>query len=194
MIRKTFLRAAGAATLLLAAGAAAAHPGHGAVGLAEGLVHPLGIDHLLAMVAVGLWSAAALPPGRQALGPLAFIAAMSVGAVLAFAGLSLPFVEAGVAASVLACGALLAFNRRVPAGAGLALIALAATLHGFAHGAELPAGAGAAGYALGFLAGTATLHAGGLAAGLALRARGPRLWQALGALFGIAGLMLLARL
>lgn len=194
MNRKNLLRCAGAAVLLATAGSASAHPGHGAASLAEGLAHPLGLDHLLAMVAVGLWSAAALPRERQWAGPLAFLAAMSAGALLAFAGLALPFVEAGIAASVLLFGAMLAFARRVPAGTGLALIAAAAALHGFAHGAELPLGASVAGYALGFLATTAALHGSGLAVGLALRERGPRLWQALGASFGLAGLALLARL
>ncbi len=194
MIRKQLLRATGAAALLLAAGSASAHPGHGVASLAAGLAHPLGLDHLLAMVAVGLWSAAALPRERQWQGPLAFLLAMSAGAALGLAGLVLPFTETGIAASVLVFGVMLAFARRIAPGAGLALIAGAAALHGLAHGAELPAGASVAGYAFGFLATTALLHGGGLAAGLALRERGARLWQLMGASFGLAGLALLARL
>lgn len=193
MTTKTMLRAAAAAALLLAAGGAAAHPGHGATGLAAGLAHPLGLDHLLAMVAVGLWSAAALAGPRRWLGPLAFLSAMTAGALLAVAGLVLPFVEQGLAASVLVFGALLAFATRVPAAAGLALIAMTASLHGFAHGSELPPGASATAYALGFLASTALLHAGGLGLGATLRERSARLWQAGGALLGLAGLVLLAR-
>lgn len=193
MIRKNLFRTACAAVLLLAAGTASAHPGHGASSLFEGLVHPLGADHLLAMLAVGLWSAAALPGQRRWLGPLAFLSAMSAGALLAIAGVVPPFVETGVAASVLVFGAMLACAPRVPAAPGLALVALAASLHGAAHGAELPVGASVAGYALGFLASTAALHAGGIGLGVALRERGMRLWQAMGALLGAAGLVLLAR-
>jgi urease accessory protein len=191
--KMTFVRSTAAIALLLAAGSAAAHPGHGATGLLEGLAHPLGADHLLAMVAVGVWSAAVLTGARRWLGPLAFLAAMSAGALLAFAGLSLPFVEGGIALGVVAFGAMLALGARVPAGLGLALIAMAATLHGFAHGAELPAGASVVGYGLGFLATTTLLHTGGVGLGLVLRARSTRFWQIGGALLGSAGLLLLAR-
>ena len=163
---RTWQRGGVAAAALLGAGAALAHPGHGAAfSLGEGLAHPFGTDHLLAMVAVGVWSAAALPSGRRWAGPAAFLAAMALGAVLAMAGLALPFVEAGVAASLLVFGAMLVGATRVPAGAGLALIGAAAALHGVAHGAELPAGASAAGYLLGFLATTALLHGGASASG-----------------------------
>lgn len=193
MNRKNLLRATGAVLLLAAAGSASAHPGHGSASLLAGLAHPLGLDHLLAMVAVGLWSAAALPRERAALGPLAFLAAMVGGATLALSGLVLPFVETGIAASVLVFGAMLAFPRHVGTGAGLALIAAAAGLHGFAHGAELPLGASVAGYALGFLASTAALHAGGLGLGVLLRERGALAWRVLGGLTGLAGLALLVR-
>jgi urease accessory protein len=193
MTRNNLLRGACAAALLLAAGAASAHPGHGATSLFEGLVHPLGADHLLAMVAVGLWSAAALPGRRRWLGPLTFLSAMSAGALLGIAGVALSFVETGVAASVLVFGAMLACAPRLPAAPGLALVALAALLHGLAHGAELPVGASVAGYTLGFLASTAALHAGGVGLGVVLRERGARLWQAMGALLGLAGLVLLVR-
>lgn len=182
---------------LLGAGAAFAHPGHGATAsLAEGLAHPFGIDHLLAMVAVGTWSAAALPAGRRWAGPATFLAAMTIGAMLAMAGLALPLlgtpIEAGVAASLLVFGLMLAFAARVPTGTGLVLIAAAASLHGIAHGAELPLGASALGYALGFLATTALLHTGGVGLGLALRQRATALMQAIGAVLGATGLVLLA--
>jgi urease accessory protein len=196
MKTRTWGRAGVALAVLLGTGAAVAHPGHGAASLAEGLAHPFGIDHLLAMVAVGVWSAAALPAGRRWAGPASFLAAMTMGAALAMAGLALPLVgghiEAGVAASLLVFGAMLVFTTRVPMGAGLALIAAAASLHGFAHGAELPLGASATGYALGFLATTALLHAGGVGLGLALRQRATALMQATGALLGATGLVLLA--
>lgn len=192
---KTFnvLRGAAALGLVLAAGSACAHTGHGTSSLFEGLVHPLGLDHLLAMVAVGVWSAAAFDGARRWIAPLTFLTAMTVAALLAMGGVTLPFVEQGLALSVLMFGAMLAFAKRVPAAPGLALVAAAAALHGLAHGAELPAGANAAGYALGFLATTAALHAAGVGLGLALRERGERLWQAGGALLGAAGLVLLAQ-
>lgn len=187
------LRGAAALGLLLAAGTASAHTGHGTESLFEGLAHPLGLDHLLAMVAVGVWSAAAFDGARRWIAPLTFLAAMTAAALLAIAGLALPFVEHGIAASVVVFGAMLAFAKRVPALPGLALVAAAAALHGVAHGAELPAGASVSGYAIGFLAATAALHAGGVGLGLALRERGPWLWRCGGALLGSAGLVLLAR-
>ncbi len=187
------LRGAAALALALAAGTAAAHTGHGTESLYEGLAHPLGLDHLLAMVAVGVWSAAAFEGAGRWLAPLTFLGAMTAAALLAMAGVTLPFVEHGIALSVAMFGAMLAFPRRVPALPGLALVAAAAALHGMAHGAELPAGASAAGYALGFLATTAALHAGGVGLGTLLRNRGARLWQAGGALLGVTGLALLAR-
>jgi len=193
---RTWQRAGAAAAALLGAGAALAHPEHGAAfSLGRGLMHPFGVDHLLAMVAVGVWSAAALPSGRRWAGPAAFLAAMALGAGLAMAGLAPPIaghVEAGVAASLLVFGAMLVFAARVPAGTGLALVAAAASLHGVAHGVELPAGASAAGYALGFLATTALLHGGGLGLGLVLRRRAVALMQPAGAVLGTAGLVLLA--
>lgn len=187
------LRGAAALGLALAAGTASAHTGHGTESLFQGLAHPLGLDHLLAMVAVGVWSAAAFDGARRWIAPLTFLAAMTAAALLAMAGLALPFVEHGIALSVAMFGAMLAFAKRVPAAPGLALVAAAAALHGLAHGAELPAGASVAGYALGFLATTAALHAGGVGLGVALRERGAWIWRSGGALLGLAGVVLLAR-
>lgn len=187
------LRGAAALGLALAAGTASAHTGHGTESLFQGLAHPLGLDHLLAMVAVGVWSAAAFDGARRWIAPLTFLVAMTAAALLAMAGLSLPFVEHGIALSVLMFGTMLAFAKRVPAAPGLALVAAAAALHGMAHGAELPAGASVAGYALGFLATTAALHAGGVGLGVALRERGAWIWRSGGALLGLAGVVLLAR-
>lgn len=187
------LRGAAALGLALAAGTASAHTGHGTESLFQGLAHPLGLDHLLAMVAVGVWSAAAFDGARRWLAPLTFLCAMTAAALLAMAGLSLPFVEHGIALSVAMFGAMLAFAKRVPAAPGLALVASAAALHGVAHGAELPAGASVAGYALGFLATTAALHAGGVGLGAMLRERGAWIWRSAGALLGLAGVVLLAQ-
>ncbi|WP_119352455.1 HupE/UreJ family protein [Azohydromonas sediminis] len=187
------LRGAAALGLALAAGNASAHTGHGTGSLFQGLAHPLGLDHLLAMVAVGVWSAAAFDGARRWIAPLTFLAAMTAAALVAMAGLALPFVEHGIALSVAMFGAMLAFAKRVPAAPGLALVASAAALHGVAHGAELPAGASVAGYALGFLATTAALHAAGVGLGVALRERGAWIWRSAGALLGVAGVVLLAQ-
>lgn len=179
--------------LLGAAGAASAHPGHDVTTLQAGLVHPFGLDHLLAMVAVGVWSAAALPASRRLAGPALFMTALTLGALAGAAGFSLPGIEPAIAASVVMFGLMLAGARRLGASSGLALIAVAATLHGMAHGAELPAGASFAGYAAGFLAATALLHGAGLGLGRVLLSLQTRVWHLLGAGVGLTGLMLLAR-
>ncbi|MDP2264778.1 MAG: HupE/UreJ family protein [Hydrogenophaga sp.] len=193
------IRRVAAATLLAGlAGAAQAHPGHGTHSLMEGLVHPFGLDHLLAMVAVGVWSVSALPKDKAWQGPAAFLLALLLGAVLGAAGLSLPFLEQGVALSVALFGALLLLARqRVPAAAGLGLVAAAAALHGLAHGGEAPAN-GFAGYALGFLLTTAALHAGGVLAGLGIRRwlaeRSGLALGGLGTALGASGLYLFGQL
>ena len=146
------------------------------------------------MVAVGGWSAAAFQGARRWLGPLTFLSAMTLAALLATAGVQVPWVEQGVAGSVIVFGVMLAFATRLPALPGLLAVAAAASLHGFAHGSELPVGASALGYGAGFLCTTALLHLGGLSLGLQLRTAVPRLWQALGALLGAAGVTLLMRL
>lgn len=155
-IRKTLP----AAALALASGSALAHPGHEAASFFSGFAHPFGgLDHLLAMFAVGLYAARQAGAARGLL-PAGFVLAMLVGAGLAAAGLALPAVEAGIAASVLVLGLLLAFAARLPAGASLALVAAFALCHGAAHQAEM-GGAGLALYALGFSLATALLHGGG---------------------------------
>ena len=151
--------------LALFAGPASAHPSH-----VSGFVHPfVGADHVLAMVAVGLWAAQLGGRWRWAL-PLAFVGAMTLGGLAGFAGFALPGVEPMLAASVLVLGLVVALGVRWRAG-GAALAAAFAVFHGMAHVAELPAGAGPAGYAAGFIAATALLHAAGVALGLAPRAR-----------------------
>lgn len=177
----------------LAAAPAMAHTGHGTTSLFAGLVHPLGLDHLLAMVAVGLWSAAALTGMRRLAGPAVFMLALLAGAVAGAAGWGHALVEPAIAASVVVLGLMLAFVRRLPAAAGLAMVAVAGSLHGLAHGAELPDAGGFAGYALGFLAATAMLHATGLAAAPRLLALPAVVWRALSGGVALAGLMLLAR-
>lgn len=174
---------------------ARAHPGHGAThGFANGFVHPLlGWDHLLAMVAVGIWAGQRGGRARWIL-PAAFVAAMAIGGVLARAGFALPGIEAGILASVLVLGALVAGAVRLPLAASAAVIAAFAILHGHAHGSEMPPGASGAAFGLGFSTATALLHGIGVAVPLLLqRLGGPsRLaWARLaGAAIGVAGLVL----
>ncbi|HSI34867.1 MAG: HupE/UreJ family protein [Phycisphaerae bacterium] len=136
-----------------------------------GFLHPLlGLDHLLAMLAVGLWAGRAGGKARWAT-PLTFVLAMGVGGWLANLGVALPAREQGIAASVLVIGLLAAVAARVPAVAAGVLIAVFAVFHGHAHVAEAPAG-GLAGYVTGFVAATALLHAAGVVLGVAAIAGG----------------------
>jgi urease accessory protein len=157
------------ATLASTALAAQAHTGHGTSSLMEGLFHPFGLDHLLAMVAVGIWSVSSLSAHKAWQGPATFLLALVLSAVLGKLGLTLPYLEHGVALSVVLFGAMLVLAAKpVPPAIGLGLIAAAALLHGLAHGSETPA-SGFAGYAVGFLFTTAALHMGGVGIGLAIR-------------------------
>jgi urease accessory protein len=189
-----------AATLLAgAAGAAQAHTGHGTSSLFEGLVHPFGPDHLLAMVAVGVWSVSALPASRAWQGPATFLLALIVSATLGMLGFTVPYLEHGVSLSVVLFGGMLLLARRatVSPALGLGLIAAAASLHGLAHGSETPE-SGFAGYAVGFLFTTALLHVGGVGIGLGIRRwlaeRSGWALGGLGALLSAAGLYLFGQL
>lgn len=151
---------------LLATGSAYAHTGHmghGENGFAAGFGHPFsGLDHLLAMVAVGLW--AAQRGGRLMVAlPAVFVGVMMLGGAVAVAGLPVPFVESGIAASVLILGLLVAAAAKFPAAPSLALVALFAVFHGHAHGTELPSGMNGAAYTAGFALATALLHVVGIA-------------------------------
>ncbi len=164
-----FIRAASVLLLAFAAGAAQAHTGHGTSGVFDGLAHPFGLDHLLAMVAVGVWSVSALPANKAWWGPATFLLALVVSAALGAMGFTVPFLEQLISLSVVLFGVMLVFSRlQMPAGLGLGLVAVAASLHGLAHGAETPE-TGFAAYAAGFLLTTAALHFGGVVAGLGIR-------------------------
>jgi len=180
----------GLAAMALPAAASAHTLGTGGAGLLDGLAHPLaGIDHLLAALAVGWWAAQGARR-RLFLAPAAFAAAMIGGAALALAGVALPHVEAGVVASLLVLGLMVALAIRLPAPAGVALIAAFAVFHGHAHGGETPVAAAAALYALGLVAATGALHAVGIATHLVAR----RAWltRAAGAATTATGLILAA--
>lgn len=148
--------------MLGASGAACAHPGHGASGFAAGLAHPFtGLDHLLAMVAVGIW--AVQNGGRRVwLLPATFMASLVAGAAFALQWPSLPMVEAGIAASVLALGLLVALSMRLPASVSVGIAAVFGFFHGYAHGLALPSAAHPLDFALGFLIATAFLHVSGV--------------------------------
>lgn len=156
-----------AATLILAPTVALAHPGHGdANGLIDGFMHPItGIDHFLAMIAVGML-AARLGGRALLLVPLSFVGLMVVGGGLGIAGILLPLAELGVALSVVVFGLAIAFPFRLQTLAAVALAGFFALFHGLVHGAEMPAAASALYYTMGFIASTTVLHAIGLGLGV----------------------------
>jgi urease accessory protein len=161
----------------LVAGPAWAHFGEAAhAGWSEGFAHPFsGIDHVVAMVALGVWAAQL---GRRALWliPLTFPASMAVGAALALQGVALPFAEDGVAISVAVLGVVLAVTSRPGLAAALGAAALFGLFHGYAHGVEMPFAAAPKLYALGFMSATMLLHGIGIALGrIAQSQRGQRL-------------------
>lgn len=178
---------------LLASLPALAHTGHDhAFTLFSGLSHPVaGLDHLLAMLAVGLW--AAKQPAKAWLAPATFMISMLAGSVLAALTISLPLVESGIALSVLVLGLMVAGGNKTSGQAGLVLIAAFALLHGHAHGSEAPGGSLAI-YMLGFLAATGLLHLAGLLAGQQLQTRLPRLVQLAGAAIAACGAAMLTGL
>jgi urease accessory protein len=177
---------------MAASGAAFAHVGeHGAGGLTAGLAHPFaGLDHLLAMVAVGAW-AAQLGGRWRLLLPATFVAALAAGAGAGLIGIPLPHVESLIALSVLALGALVAMAAKARWLWPAALVALFALFHGHAHGTEMPAFSSPGLYFAGFLAASAALHATGVAAAALLKRR-PALLRAGGAAVGLSGTWLLA--
>lgn len=178
------------ALLLLAAGPAFAHPGHEV----SGFLHPFtGLDHVLAMVGVGLWAAfmAVRKPATALAVPAAFLVMMAIGAAAGFAGIKLPLVEAAILASVFVIGGLIIGAVRLPMAWAMAVVGLFAVFHGYAHALEAPS-AGAGSYILGFLAATALLQAGGLAIGwVAHRAVGDLALRALGGVVLSAGAVVL---
>lgn len=180
--------AALAVAVALASPAAFAHIGSHADGFSHGFTHPFGgLDHLLAMVAIGLW---ALQQGGRALYalPLAFMTSMAIGFGLGLGGIELPYTETGIALSVLALGLAIALALKPGLGIALPVTAAFALCHGYAHGAEMPGEAPVLLYAAGMLLGTGLLHGTGLLA--ARYARLPLL-RAAGAATAAAGLALL---
>ena len=183
--------------LLVLAGSAHAHTGHDASSLVSGLFHPLGLDHMLAMLAVGLWSVRVLPAQRAWQGPALFMLALVAGAVMGMLGFQLALLEQLIALSVVLFGVMLMMGvHKVPAAMGLGVVAVSALAHGMAHGAEAPA-TGFANYATGFLVTTAVLHFGGVVAGLGLQKfmarKAGAVVVSLGSILGLTGLYLVSQ-
>lgn len=144
-----------------------AHPSHGS-GIADGLLHPLtGLDHLLAMVGVGLWSAQQSGHSRWLI-PGSFVLLMGFAGWLGTLGYSLPFIESGIATSVLLIGLLISFSIKTSALFGMLMVGMFAVLHGFAHGTEMPPSVSAWQFGAGFMLTTTLLHAIGFLSGTAL--------------------------
>jgi urease accessory protein len=165
-----------------------------AAGLVAGLLHPVsGLDHVLAMVAVGLWGAQLGAPAVWSL-PIAFPLVMALGGALGLAGVGLPFVELGIALSAVVLGVLVLREARPRPGVAALVVGAFALFHGHAHGTELPEGASGALYSVGFVVATGTLHGLGIALGLLHRfPRGRLGLRALGFLVASGGAVFLWR-
>jgi urease accessory protein len=192
-MKRTLIRLVTLPCALTFSGLAMAHPGgHDLPGLLGGLSHPLtGPDHLVAMLAVGLWAGTG-DRARAWLPVTTFLVFMTCGGALSMSGIALPGVEAGIAASVLVMGLLVATLARLPATASIALVGVFALFHGSAHGAEMPFAAAPVLYGLGFLVSTAALHLSGIGLGrLAQRTRTEWLLRGAGMITGGFGAWLL---
>jgi urease accessory protein len=176
-----------------------AHTGVGeTAGLVHGFSHPIsGLDHILAMVMVGVF---AFQLGGRAVWavPATFVLIMAFGGALGIAGVNLPFVETGIALSVVVLGAVVALNVRASTAVAMGIVGLFAIFHGHAHGAEMPENAGGAAYAAGFMIATALLHAVGLATGFLIARVGERqgafVVRTAGGLAAVAGVGILTGL
>lgn len=172
------------------AGAACAHEGGGVVGgFFSGFMHPiLGWDHVVAMVAVGLWGAFLGRPAIWVL-PIAFPLVMALGGALGVAGIPLPAVETGIATSAVVLGSVVALAVRPPIWLAALIVGAFAIFHGHAHGTELPNAANALAYSLGFVFATGLLHLSGISFGLLVRwPLGRIAVRVCGALIAFAGL------
>ncbi|HEX5023413.1 MAG TPA: HupE/UreJ family protein [Candidatus Binatia bacterium] len=180
---------------IFAPAAALAHPGHdGAGGLAHGFVHPLtGIDHVLAMIAVGVLAA---QYGGRALWlvPMSFLVAMAAAGAIGMAGIPVQIVEAGIGLSVVVLGLMIAFQIKPPTLVARIVVGFFALFHGYAHGSEMPGGLAGLSFAAGFLGATALLLGAGVGLGLLLQRRtlSRRLIRAGGGAMALIGIAVLA--
>ena len=164
-------------------------------GFLAGLEHPLtGLDHMLAMLAVGIWGAVLRGRAVWVL-PVAFPLIMALGAVAGILALPMLPIEPGIAASVIGLGFVIALNFRPPLGGAVALIGVFAIFHGYAHGVELPGRADALAYCIGFMLATGLIHLSGIAIGQTGRLRGgPTILRYCGAAIACCGLALAGHL
>ncbi len=156
------------AFLLAMPGLALAHIGQGDVsgGFLAGLEHPvLGLDHVVAMVSVGIWGAQLRQPAIWVL-PVTFPIVMSFGGILGGLGVPIPGIEIGIALSAIVLGSMIALEARPPLWVAGVIVGIFAIFHGYAHGAELPESANAISYAMGFVIATGSLHALGILVGV----------------------------
>ena len=176
-------------TLIFATSAAVAHTGEGLTGgFLSGLTHPIfGWDHVVAMVAVGLWGAVLGRPAIWIL-PIVFPLVMAFGAALGVAGIPVPFIEAGIALSGVVLGLLIVFFVKTPMVIAAVLVGLFAIFHGHAHGTELPEAANPIAYAVGFVIATGLLHLFGILFGTLMASEAGK-WavRAGGALIALVG-------
>ena len=185
-----------ALSLALVATPALAHTGQGVTGgFLGGIEHPLfGPDHLVAMVAVGMWGAFLGAPAIWLL-PVVFPLVMAFGGVLGILGVPMPGVEIGIAISAIVLGAMVALAARPPLLFAAIIVGVFAIFHGHAHGAELPENASAIAYSLGFVLATGALHVTGIAIGLLVAWPSGRVVVRLaGAAVALAGLIFLGKL
>jgi urease accessory protein len=182
----------GLAALLWAQTAAAHLQQGGATGFLTGFQHPIsGFDHVLAMVAVGLWGAQLGAPAIWVL-PVAFPLVMAMGGMLGLMGVPVPGIEFGIAASAILLGAAVMFEVRAPLFVTALLVGVFAIFHGYAHGTELPPGQSAVLYSMGFVIATGCLHALGIGIGAVHRwTWGQRVVRAAGGVVAVGGVLFL---
>lgn len=186
---------AAATMLLLFAVPALAHTGSSTGGFIGGFAHPLfGLDHVVAMVAVGLWGAFLGPPAIWLL-PIVFPLVMAFGGVIGILGVPLPGVETAIALSAIVLGTMVALAARPPLWVAALIVGAFAIFHGHAHGAELPPGADVVAYSVGFVVATGMLHLTGIAIGLLARWRAGRIAvRTAGGAIALAGVAFLSGL
>ena len=181
--------------LMMLPAIALAHVGQGNMsgGFVSGFLHPiLGPDHVVAMVAVGMWGAQLGAPAIWVL-PVTFPLVMAFGGVLGILGVPVPAIEIGIAVSAIVLGAMVAFSARPPLWVAMVMVGVFAIFHGYAHGAELPESANAVAFSIGFVVATGSLHALGILIGTLNRWKvGSRLLRLGGTLIAFAGFYFLA--
>jgi urease accessory protein len=189
---KPATRAAHLLVVLTVASPALAHTGSVAGGFAGGFAHPLfGPDHIVAMLAVGLWGAFLGAPAIWLL-PIVFPMVMALGGVIGILGVPIPWVETGVALSAVVLGLMVAVGARPPLAIAAVLVGIFAIFHGHAHGAELPPGSDAVAFSVGFVVATGLLHLAGIAFGSLTRwPAGRYAVRTAGGAIAIAGAMFL---